>query len=111
MNPTFFFSKNWNGKLTADFFTTIRFDSWIRIGIDVDIVLNRKYLFTAEVLDKEIMPFGQIPKKLVIIDTGYSYEESIEIFMKFGKIPNVSDLMTKNADVFLLRRIKTKRSK
>lgn len=79
------FNANYNKKLYANYFTTIRkVDSFIMVGGIYDIELKGKSVLLAQCIDIEIVKFHEIPQNLVMLDTGISYAESLDLFMKLG---------------------------
>lgn len=82
------FSTNWNNKLDSDIFTTIRgvnsyYSNNFYTGSIVQIKLKEVNKVKVKVMSKGIVKFGDIPKIAVMLDTGYSYEASLDLFSHF----------------------------
>ncbi len=94
------FSKNWNGKLDKEEFTTIR--TWSPKFKTQEIFLNKRFLFEAEILEIIDGCFKDIPKEVVESDTGMSHEKSKDMFERmYGR----EDFKTKTFYLIKLRRI------
>ena len=79
------FSSNWNNKLYCKYFQTIRAkDYFIEKDDFVEIELAGKGIFLARCIETEIVKFNEIPQNFVMCDTGLSYGDSLELFIKFG---------------------------
>ena len=103
------FSTNWNGKLNPDakFFTTIRKYSPVKHieGRDFEIFLKDRYLFKAELYQVFTVSFGAIHPNTIIIDTGYSYDESCKLFMNFLHCTTIDQLKAEKVDHLLFKKI------
>lgn len=102
------FSCNWNGKLNNTFFTTIRASRPSRIieGRDYEIWLNNQFLFTAEIKKVHTLKLGEITPEWIMIDTGYSYTESLKIFANFFHCATPEQAKQETVDHILLQRVK-----
>lgn len=97
------FSFNWNNKLEAKAFTTIRLlqpDKY-RTGETYQISLKRKDLFQAKII--EVKPFWlkDLNEFIAHLDTGYCKEECKNIIIKM--YPNVNFLQ-KQLSLILLKK-------
>lgn len=83
------FSYNWNGKLNADFFTTIRISP--RFALDEIVLIkkeNRK-TDTGKVIIKIKTQLDKLTELVCRLDTGYSRLVTTELIKKM--YPNVTD--------------------
>ncbi len=88
------FSKNWNNKLDNHFFTTIRghtvgrLNEWRSfLGRTIDIKLKGKGLIGLAVLKSvEFVRLKDIDRRLVMLDTGMSYGQAINLFYELDEI-------------------------
>lgn len=100
------FTTNWNNKLNCKVFTTIRaHNPHLRPGIQTEVILKGKPLFTSEILKIITTPIGKIPDWVLMNDTGYSYGESLEVFRKFMSVPTTAELMNKVVDIQIHKHI------
>ncbi len=100
------YKKNWNNKLGCKIHTTIRLhDPQLYEGMDVEERLNGKQIGLAEVLGKRSTNLGNIPIITIIQDTGYGYDDSIEIFRRFFKKATIKEAMETPVDLIYLRKI------
>jgi hypothetical protein len=103
-----FFTHDWNGKLGAKvkYFTTIRKskNGFYREGLGYEIWLNNQHQFNAELKSLHTLEFGKIHPNTIMIDTGYSYDESCKIFMNFLKVKTIDELKSTVVDHLLLQR-------
>lgn len=101
------FVKNWNNKLSCTVYTTIRrHNPHLRIGQVVEIKLNRVFLHKAEIIGLVNHPLEEIPKMVVMQDTGYNYDSSIELFRRFLKKDSILQARRENVDLIYLRKLK-----
>lgn len=78
------FSYNWNNKLNSNYFTTIRRSCKIDVGEDCAIFLRDKFQFHATCVQKRVLRLIEIPDYILMLDTGYSIKESLQIFDKLN---------------------------
>lgn len=79
------FKENWNKKLYAKYFTTIRkSDYCLNKGDIVDIVLKGKAVSSAKVIECDILFFHELGQVMVMCDTGFNYADSLQLFYDFG---------------------------
>lgn len=65
------FSKNWNGKLNCDFFTTFRVDSEkYQVGKKFEACLNDKSLGFVELVQKKKLKLEQVNDFVAGLDAG-----------------------------------------
>lgn len=82
------FAHNWNNKLDAEYFTTIRkpdvhFKYYsMRIGEPFSVLLNGKKYCRAILVDSNVIEVAKITPELLVIDTGTM--EWKKLFEKFG---------------------------
>jgi hypothetical protein len=77
------FSRNWNNKLDADCFTTLRLSGRFDIGDLVDIDLNGKPKGLAKVLDKKrLSNIEAINDWVAYLDTGSNAAKTKEIIKR-----------------------------
>jgi hypothetical protein len=104
--PHLNFTRNWNNKLSCGQFTTIRrHRSDLHEGMDLDIMLDGRRLYLANIPRITTQPFRNIPQITVMTDTGYDYTDSLEIFRRFFRCPDKESLLNTETDVILLKRI------
>lgn len=85
MDKVLNFDHNYNGKLCSQYFTTIRTHATLKkkdlnIGDIVDIALNRKVLFSAQIESIEDINLNQLSlsqKTLLSLDTGLSWKQAV----------------------------------
>jgi hypothetical protein len=99
------FSYNWNNKLDCKAFTTLRLSDKYNISDIVEIHLKNKLLFKAEVIDKKYLKLDKINHFIAYIDTGYNYQECIDILKKMYKNKNIN-WETQIIYFYLLKKIK-----
>lgn len=91
------FTHNWNNKLEQQVFTTIR--RWNHekqeyyeqlISEPFDVLLKGTKVGVAELHSVQVVEFSQIPKGLIMMDTGLREEHAYDIFSQFGlmTLPN-----------------------
>jgi hypothetical protein len=78
------FSKNWNGKLFNNHYTTIRGFYYDRDTI-VDIILNGEYHHSARVVEVLNCKIKDLPEWLMLLDTGIPKPKSQELIMQMTK--------------------------
>ena len=76
------FSYNWNGKLTCQFFTTLRLSGRLNVGEWLLINLKSKVMGRALVIDKKMIKVGNLTTWICGIDTGYSIDETKAILKR-----------------------------
>lgn len=82
---TLTFQENWNMKLYGKYFTTIRQASHpIKLGDTVDIVLKGKGVKLAKCIGCQIVKFSELNELTIMMDTGFNYAESLQLFKRFG---------------------------
>lgn len=81
------FSKNWNGKLGNDFFTTIRLfnPSKYQLGELYNICLGAKGEFSAKCVALNNLKTKQIPSFLTYTDAGLSKKQFVELMQRMYK--------------------------
>ncbi|MFI1771019.1 ASCH domain-containing protein [Thalassobellus citreus] len=84
MSAVINFSTNWNNKLDCKCFTTIRLknSNKYKLNHEYPILLNRKLVKRAEIIDIKTIFFNQIDEYIARLDTGYSAYETKEILKK-----------------------------
>ena len=101
------YTTNWNNKLACKIHTTIRrHDPNLHEGMDVEERLNGKFLNNSEIMGIVNMELGCLPRLTVMQDTGYGYDESIEIFRRFFKAATIAKALVTDVDLIYLRKIK-----
>jgi hypothetical protein len=87
------FSHNWNNKLSAKIFTTIRKATQNKVdyykgcvGEDFQVLLNNKKICEARLINVGITMFKKIPPILLMLDTGT--KDYKKIFKRFGIYDN-----------------------
>lgn len=88
------FSTNWNNKLNCKAFTTIRpytASKWFE-GEHVQVMLNKKYQFTAKIVAINSMTLEKINEPLARVDTGYSATECKDIIRKMYNLAETADM-------------------
>lgn len=94
------FKNNWNKKLDCKFFTTIRHHNpKVTEGTETQVILNEKPIFNSEITKIITTEFGKIPPYFISLDTGYSYDDSLEIFRRFMKCATIPELKRKLVDI------------
>lgn len=97
------FSQNWNNKLDCNCFTTIRLFSKKYIkNKTFEIVLKDKVLFQAESVEVYKISIDKLNDYICFLDTGYSKEETIEIFKKMY---SSVDFSTQMLALILLKKV------
>lgn len=97
------FSNNWNRKLDNNIFTTIRkIEHYVLNGDRVAIVLNDKLYKWAIVTAMIECEFRELGVVLLMCDTGYEIEETLNIFKNMGIMPHPG---TDKIKVFVLKTI------
>jgi len=97
------FSKNWNNKLNNDIFTTIR-SSWGQMGdkqeyyqnnIDnvFDVILNKKIHSQVKLVSVSEYNFEDLPKTIIMIDTGMKWADAIHMFNREMNITYASKVL------------------
>lgn len=79
------FSTNWNNKLSNDYFTTIRISGRLKKGDIVEVIDRGVGKGMYEVIDVRRMKLADINDWIGFLDTGYSGEETQQIFRKMYK--------------------------
>jgi hypothetical protein len=79
------FNYNWNNKLTADIFSTLRLSARFDVGDIVEVHLNGKHLGNAECIHKEATSARLLSDAQCLLDTGYFYTETLEILKRMYK--------------------------
>jgi hypothetical protein len=82
------FSHNWNNKLNNTYFTSIRQENLTKyiIGKLYDVILKDELLKHAILVDIRKFQIKDLTNYMACLDTGYSKEESLNIFSKMYKI-------------------------
>jgi len=96
------FSYNWNGKLFADCFTTIRLTNKFQLDEEVFIKLNDKIIDTGKVIQKIETKIDKLTELVCRLDTGYSKSITIGIIKKM--YPNVNDWKSQKIYLYLITR-------
>jgi hypothetical protein len=101
------FSKNWNNKLFADLFTTIRkHNEYYKEGQDYMIFLEGKPYYSACLQNKFTASLTAIPKTIIMIDTGYTYDKALEIFRRMHKKKTIQDVLNMTFDLLVFKKNK-----
>jgi hypothetical protein len=99
------FSTNWNKKLHADYFTTIRIPNPNKYypGKVLKIIIKGTYSFNAQVMEIKTIMAQELPPWTCYLDTGYNKQETLNILYKMysGKY----DLNKKPLALILLKNI------
>lgn len=99
------FSFNWNNKLHANYFTTIRIPNSKKYypGKRLKIIVKKEYAFNAEVIDIKIIMAQDLPNWTCYLETGYNKQETLNILYKMysGKY----DLNKEPLAVILLKNV------
>lgn len=82
------FSYNWNNKLNNTYFTSIRQENLTKyiIGKEFNVILNEEFLKKAILVDIKKFQIKDLTNYMACLDTGYSKEESLNIFSRMYKI-------------------------
>lgn len=82
------FSFNWNNKLNNTYFTSIRQENLTNyiIGKEYQVLLNKQLIKSAILIDIKKFKIKDLTDYMACLDTGYSKEESLNIFSKMYKI-------------------------
>ena len=95
------FAENWNGKLDKKVFTTIRRsdekkkDYYVsHLEDEFEVKLKGKYFGKATLFGVWYGKFEEIPKEILIEDTGLSLEKSIILFNRFKCISSNVVILT-----------------
>lgn len=82
------FSYNWYNKLNNTYFTSIRQENLTKyiIGKEFNVILNKEFLKKAILVDIRKFQIKDLSNYMACLDTGYSKEESLNIFSKMYKI-------------------------
>lgn len=90
MNSEIRFSRNWNNKLSCDYFTTYRLKSdKFHIGETFRIILGSKLLFYADVVEIEDTFLDKVPDMETMIDAGMSAADFRNMLMTMYKSYNI----------------------
>jgi len=101
------FSKNWNNKLFSDLFTTIRkHNDYFKEGQDYMIFLDGKPVFSACLYNKFTATLSTIPSTIIMTDTGYTLDKSIEIFRRMHKKEDTQDVLNMKFDLLVFKKNK-----
>jgi hypothetical protein len=81
------FSTNWNGKLWADCFTTIRLynPNKYKTGAKFEIWLKKDFMHKAIVLDVKKLKMSQLNEWICALDTGYNLAETQNVLKTMYK--------------------------
>ncbi len=104
MNDRINFSKNWNNKLTSEYFTTIRLynDVKYKVGNTLDVYLGKNKLKSVRVVAMKPVKLESINTFMAAIDTGMSVGQCKGLFRKM--YPN-ADFNTQNLSFVLLQTV------
>ena len=83
------FSHNWNQKLYATYFTTLRLSGRHAVGDRVEVYLKKECLGAAVIIDKKEIRLAQINDWMAMLDTGYPAKETRTILETMYR--NVTD--------------------
>jgi hypothetical protein len=102
------FNYNWNNKLSGTFFTTLRMkdDNRFRIGETHTILLNKKPIFTADIVAIRSFLLKDINEFVAGLDTGYNAEECRKMIRTMYKNQNI-DWDKRYMSLILFRKNKT----
>ena len=86
------FSINWNRKLSCKFFTTIRLSNPKKYEVDKIYKIFRadNYCYDAKIHQIKYCTIYDLPEYTCYLDTGYSREETINIFKKMYLQKNIN---------------------
>ena len=104
---------NWNNKLGCNYFTTIRKATEynrksLSPGSVVEIHLQNKFQYLAEVYHQDVLLFSKIRISSLLLDTGYTYDECVKLFCKMNNCSE-NELMTRSFVLVYLKQLKSKR--
>ena len=101
------FSYSWNNKLVCNSYTTLRIANAnkYQVGSEYEVYLKGARIHNAAIVDiKELSSVMKINEFIAHIDTGYNYNETIEVIRKM--YPKLN-LETKPFYLILLKVIKS----
>jgi len=99
------FSYNWNNKLDCKAFTTLRLSNKYFIGDELEVILNKKVLYNATIIDKKTFKMKDITDWVAYIDTGYDKNECTKILERmYSKRP--IEWNTQDIHFYLIKRNK-----
>lgn len=81
------FTTNWNNKLACHAFTTIRlwYEGRFQMGQEVEILLQKKHLKYARIIDIKTFKLHQINNYMALLDTGYNADQTKEFIRNIYK--------------------------
>lgn len=94
------FQQNFNKKLYCRYFTTIRLDRPdLQPGTKLQVWLNGRYLYPAELIQKKSCFLNELPQITACLDTGMSLPETIQLIQSL--YPGIDFRNTKVAILML----------
>lgn len=97
------FNRNWNSKLSAVYFTSIRIHGTYAVGDTVKVILTGAWLCDAKVVSVKKFMLNDMNDFMSCIDTGYRVDEAktelINMYRKF-------DLNVQPLDFLLLEKVR-----
>jgi hypothetical protein len=71
------FTRNWNGKLNAAFFTSIRnTNNMYILGCNYEVWCNNNFITRAKCIEKIVLPVTDIPNYTLMLDMGLAPAEA-----------------------------------
>lgn len=84
------FKENYNKKLYGNYFTTIRNKEYnVQLGKFYEIELNGKVIMSAQAIAVNTVKFHELNELTIMMDTGMSYSNALDLFKGFGH--NITD--------------------
>lgn len=84
------FKENYNKKLYGNYFTTIRKKEYnVQVGKFYEIELNGKVIMSAQAIAVNTVKFHELNELTILMDTGMSYSNALDLFKGFGH--NITD--------------------
>jgi hypothetical protein len=98
------FSRNWNNKLDACYFTTIRLVHKFTAGETVEILLDKKTKCLAKVVEHKVIQFIDISDWMWMLDTGMNPDKA-KAYIRSVYKEYVPDWNAQRMSVLLLERV------
>ena len=84
------FRENYNKKLYGNYFTTIRNKNFnLQVGKFYEIALKGKIVMQAQAIAVSTVKFHELNQLTIMMDTGMSYSNALDMFKGFGL--NITD--------------------
>ncbi len=98
------FSKNWNNKLNAVYFTTFRLYNPSKHFLisQLAVTLNGSYLYNVEIIKLSVLKLNEIGELFSYLDAGMNREDFISMIKKMYPVENLFD---KNFCILLCKQI------